>query len=81
MMKRMLSYYTYIKWHNDLPIYQVLIVLKEPANVKNSQDSFESTVQDLDILKYKYKVIKAYEIDKNEILKKNKTVPYPPGYL
>ena len=77
MMKRMLRYYTYIKWHNDLPIYQVLVVLKEPANVKNIQDSFESTVQDLDILKYKYKVIKAYEIDKNEILKKGKTVLYP----
>lgn len=77
MMKRMLRYYTYIKWHNDLPIYQVLVVLKKPKNVKNIQDSFESTVQDLDILKYNYKVIKAYEIDKNEILKEGKVVLYP----
>ena len=77
MMKRMLRYYTYIKWHNDLPIYQVLIVLKEPKNVKNIQDRFESTVQDLDIMKYNYKVIKAYEIDKNEILKEEKVVLYP----
>ncbi|WP_096636470.1 DUF4351 domain-containing protein [Clostridium cochlearium] len=77
MMKRMLRYYTYIKWHNDLPIYQVLVVLKKPENVKNIQGSFESTVQDLDILKYNYKVIKAYEIDKSEILKEGKVVLYP----
>lgn len=77
MMKRMLRYYTYIKWHNDLPIYQVLVVLKKPENVKNIQGSFESTVQDLDILKYNYKVVKAYEIDKSEILKEGKVVLYP----
>ena len=77
MMKRMLRYYTYIKWHNDLPIYQVLVVLKKPENIKNIQGSFESTVQDLDILKYNYKVIKAYEIDKSEILKEGKVVLYP----
>ena len=77
MVKRMLRYYTYIKWHNDLPIYQVLVVLKKPKNVKNIQDCFESKVQDLDILKYKYKVIKVYEIDKNEILEEEKIVLYP----
>ncbi len=77
MMKRMLRYYTYIKWHNDLSIYQVLVVLKKPKNVKNIQDCFESKVQDLDILKYKYKVIKVYEIDKNEILEEGKIVLYP----
>ncbi|MCR1972300.1 protein of unknown function [Clostridium cochlearium] len=60
-----------------MPIYQVLVVLKKPENVKNIQGSFESTVQDLDILKYNYKVIKAYEIDKSEILKEGKVVLYP----
>lgn len=77
MMKRMLRYYTYIKWHNDLPIYQVLVVLKKPKNVKNISGSFESTVQDLEVLKYNYKVIKAYEIDKNQILEQKKIVLYP----
>lgn len=77
MMKRMLRYYTYIKWHNDLPIYQVLVVLKKPENVKNIKGSFESRVQDLDVLKYNYKVVKAYEIDKKEILKEGKIVLYP----
>lgn len=77
MMKRMLRYYTYIKWYSDLPIYQVLMVLKRPKNVKNITGSFESKVQDLDALKYNYKVIKAYEIDKNEILKEGRIVLYP----
>lgn len=77
MMKRMLRYYTYIKWHNDLPIYQVLMILKKPQNVKNIKDSFKSTVQGLDIMKYNYKVIKAYEIDKYEILEEKNIVLYP----
>ena len=77
MMKRMLRYYTYIKWHNDLPIYQVLMVLKKPENVKNIKGNFESTVQGFEVLKYNYKVIKAYEIDKNEILRQKTIVLYP----
>lgn len=77
MMKRMLRYYTYIKWHNDMPIYQVLVVLKKPANVKNIKGSFESSVQDLDVMKYNYKVVKIYELDKNEILEQGKIVLYP----
>ncbi|WP_129723982.1 DUF4351 domain-containing protein [Xylanivirga thermophila] len=77
MLKRMLKYYTYIKWHNDLPIYQVLMVLKEPTNVKNIEGSFKSTVQDLDVMQYQYKVIKAYEIDKYEVLKDKQVVLYP----
>ena len=77
MMKRMLRYYTYIRWHNDVPIYQVLVVLKKPENVKNIRGSFESSVQDMDVMKYNYKVIKAYELDKNEILRQGKIVLYP----
>lgn len=59
----------------------MLVVLKKPENIKNIQGSFESTVQDLDILKYNYKVVKAYEIDKSEILKEGKVVLYPLRYL
>ena len=44
MMKKMLRYYTYIKWHNDLPIYQVLMALNKPENIKNIKGSFESTI-------------------------------------
>lgn len=28
MSKRMLRYYTYINWYEELPIYQVLVILK-----------------------------------------------------
>lgn len=77
MMKRMLRYYTYIKWHNDLPIYQVLVVLKKPENVKDIRSSFVSKIQDLEVMNYNYKIVKAYEIDKNEILEQKQLVLYP----
>ncbi|MGI6488677.1 MAG: DUF4351 domain-containing protein [Syntrophomonadaceae bacterium] len=77
MQKRMLRYYTYIKWHNDLPIYQVLVVLKKPPRLKNIIGGFKSTVQDMDVMQYQYKVIKAYEIDKYEVLKEEQVVLYP----
>lgn len=77
MQKRMLRYYTYIKWHNDLPIYQVLVVLKKPTNVKHIKGGFKSRVQGLDVMQYRYRVIKAYEIDKYEVLKEKQVVLYP----
>lgn len=77
MQKRMLRYYTYIKWHNDLPIYQVLVLLKKPTNVKHIKSGFKSRVQGLDVMQYRYRVIKAYEIDKYEVLKEKQVVLYP----
>lgn len=76
MTKRMLRYYTYINWYEDLPIYQVLVILKKP-NIKNITNGIESSVQNEEILNYKYKVIKAYEMDKYKILKEKKIVLYP----
>lgn len=77
MQKRMLRYYTYIKWHNDLPIYQVLVLLKKPDNVKRIKNGINSRVQGLDIMRYRYGVIKAYEIDKYEVLAQKQVVLYP----
>jgi hypothetical protein len=77
MQKRMLRYYTYLKWHTDFPIYQVLAVLKKPEKVKHIIGCFQSTVQGLDVMQYQYKVIKLYEIDKYEVLKEKKVVLYP----
>lgn len=76
MSKRMLRYYTYINWYEDLPIYQVLVILKKPS-VSNITNGIESTILGESILKYKYKVIKAYELNKYEILRQEKTVLYP----
>ena len=53
------------------------MVLKKPTNVKNIEGGFKSTVQDLEVMQYRYKVIKAYEIDKYEVLKEKQVVLYP----
>ncbi|WP_097027895.1 DUF4351 domain-containing protein [Clostridium peptidivorans] len=76
MSKRMLRYYTYINWYEELPIYQVLIILKKPS-ISNIINGIQATVLNDEILNYKYKVIKAYDMDKNEILKDKKVVLYP----
>ncbi len=77
MQKRMLRYYTYIKWHNDLPIYQVLVLLKKPDNVKRIKNGINSRVQGLDVMRYRYGLIKTYEIDKYEVLAQKQVVLYP----
>ncbi len=77
MSKRMLRYYTYISWYEDLPIYQVLILLKEPNSVKNIVKGIESSVQNKPIMNYNYDVVKVYEMDKYRILDSNKKVLYP----
>ncbi len=77
MQKRMLRYYTYIKWHNDLPIYQVLVLLKKPANVKRIKNGINSRVQGLDVMRYRYGLIKTYEIDKYKVLAQKQVVLYP----
>lgn len=77
MQKRMLRYYTYIKWHNDLPIYQVLVLLKKPDNVKRIKNGINSRVQGLDVIRYRYGLIKTYEIDKYEVLAQKQVVLYP----
>ena len=77
MQKRMLRYYTYIKWHNDLPVYQVLVLLKKPDNVKRIKNGINSRVQGLDVMRYRYGLIKTYEIDKYEVLAQKQVVLYP----
>ncbi|MDP4178602.1 MAG: hypothetical protein Q8900_09715 [Bacillota bacterium] len=76
MLKRMLRYYIYIYWNEDLPIYQVLVILKEPKT-KNISDGFQSSVQNELIMNYKYKVVKIYELNKYDFIKIVKEVLYP----
>lgn len=76
MNKRMLRYYTYISWYEDLPIYQVLIILKKP-DINIISTGIKSIVQNEEILNYNYKIIRAYEMDKYEVLKQKKIVIYP----
>jgi hypothetical protein len=60
-----------------LPSYQVLVLLKKPTNVKHIKSGFKSRVQGLDVMQYRYRVIKAYEIDKYEVLAEKQVVLYP----
>jgi hypothetical protein len=76
MIKRMLRYYIYIHWNEDLPIYQVLVILKKPET-KNISNGFESSVQKEFIMKYRYKVVKVYELNKYDFIKKDKEVLFP----
>lgn len=55
MSKRMLRYYTYINWYEELPIYQVLVILKKPK-VSNITNGIQATILDEEILNYKYNV-------------------------
>ncbi|UZW15177.1 hypothetical protein OSC52_04875 [Clostridium pasteurianum] len=64
MNKRMLRYLSNINWYDNLPIYQVLIILKQPKTIKSINNKIEMIVQDEKVLEYSYKVVKVYEIDK-----------------
>ncbi len=76
MQKRMLRYYAYMRWNTDLPIYQIVAILKEPE-IRKITSQMHSTVQGLDVLKYQYRVVKVYEMDKKQILQERKVVLYP----
>lgn len=80
MMKRMLRYYTYIKWHNDLPVYQVLVVLY-PLRVfmkydeENEQDHIEEcllVVEDLEDKDYYFLTVECIK----KLYKKSKYEKY-----
>ena len=61
--------------NEDLPIMQALVFLKEPG-VKRISSGTENYVFGEEVLKHRYKVIKLYEMDKYDILKRNVTVSY-----
>ncbi|HSV30395.1 MAG TPA: hypothetical protein VLH40_00005, partial [Atribacteraceae bacterium] len=76
MQRRMLRYYSSLYWNEDLPILQAVIILKEPA-VKVVSQGFASAVLGQDVLKHHYRIVKLYDMDKYEILKKQITALYP----
>ena len=76
MQRRMLRYYASLYWHEDLPIMQAVIILKEPA-VKLVSHGTISAVLGQDVLKHHYRIVKLYTMDKYEVLKKQITALYP----
>lgn len=75
--KRILEYRASIKRYSNLPVYQVLVLLKEPKNIKNIKTSFTEKINGKTMVYHYYQVIKVYEMDKYEILKSNNLSMYP----
>jgi len=76
MQKRMLRYHTYIRWNEDLPIYQMLVILKKPSP-EQVDSRYTSTVLGRTMMDYTYEVLKIYTYNKYEVLKEKKAVLVP----
>ena len=77
MPNRMLSYYIRIRDKYDLPVYPVVVYLNPDDRGCNIQNSYENSIYGDDILKFKYKVLKVWEIDPNIIIDNNLYGLYP----
>jgi len=73
----MVRYYSYLYWNEELPIYQVVALLKEPEDIKKIATGINSDVYDEHLMNYQYKVIKLYEMDKYPVLKEKNSGLYP----
>ncbi len=76
MQRRMLRYYLSLYWNEELPIMQAVVLLKEPA-IKKVSNGIETYILGEEVLKHRYKVIKLYEMDKYDILKRNVPALFP----
>ena len=76
MQRRMLRYFLNLYWNENLPIMQALVLLKEPG-IKNVSSGTENYVFGKEVLKHRYEVIKLYEMDKHDILKRNVKALFP----
>lgn len=68
MPERMLSYYTRIREKHKLPVYPVVIYLNSEDCGSNIKDIFENSLHGLDIIKFRYKVLKLWELDADTII-------------
>lgn len=71
MPYRMLSYYTRIFDKYKLPIYPVVIYLFPDRPGLDIPDSYASSINNKDILTFKFEVLKAWEIKANKIIDNN----------
>ncbi|MDO9516478.1 MAG: Rpn family recombination-promoting nuclease/putative transposase [Methanosarcinaceae archaeon] len=77
MPNRMLSYYTRIRDKYELPVYPVVVYLNPNDHGCNIQNSYENSIYGDDIIKFKYKVLKVWEIDPKTITDNNLYGLYP----
>jgi len=71
MPHRMLSYYARILDKYKFPIYPVVIYLYPDRPGLDIPDSYVSSIYEEDILLFKYKILKAWEIEPNRIIDSN----------
>jgi hypothetical protein len=76
MQRRMLRYYTYLFWYEDLPIVQAVVILKEPP-VKEIAQGMTSVALGQAVFWYRYRVVRLYALDKYEVLARRITALYP----
>jgi len=76
MQRRMLRYYSNLYWDEELPIMQAVVLLRAPI-IKNISTGAESCVLGENVLKHHYRVIKLYNMDKYDVLKRNITALFP----
>ena len=70
MPQRMMAYYARIVDKYQLPVYPVVVYLNEGKGNKklNIPDEYVNSIYDEDIMRFKYRVVKVWEIDPNRIV-------------
>jgi predicted transposase/invertase (TIGR01784 family) len=71
MPRRMMSYYARIVDKYGLPVYPVVIYLNSDNFGPNTPDTYVNSIYNEDIMKFKYRVLKVWEMDPKMIIDKD----------
>ena len=71
MPRRMMSYYARIVDKYRLPVYPVVIYLNSDDFGPNTPDTYVNSIYNEQIMKFKYRVLKVWEIDPKMIIDRN----------
>ena len=71
MPRRMMSYYARIVDKYGLPVYPVVIYLNSDDFGPNTPDTYVNSIYNEQIIKFKYRVLKVWEIDPKMIIDRN----------
>ena len=73
----MLSYYTRIRDKYNLPVYPVVVYLNQDDHGCNIRDTYENSIYGDNIIRFKYKVLKMWEVDPKIFIDDNLYGLYP----
>jgi len=68
MPQRMMAYYARIVDKHKLPVYPVVVYLNQTDENRTIQSEYMSSIYNEDIMKFRYKVVKVWEIDSTRII-------------